>query len=391
MGGVAKSWALRKLPQAPGDKTLAIQQPDHETSYSTWSGTIEKGYGAGTVQLFRHGDAEVLYSRADQIRFVTHDGEPEEYTLVKTDGPNWLLLRNDPKAQGLEKPKYRSAKPQEIANAPKAFDALAAKLDGALAYGTFHKSVGGPVRLFSPRVSKRTGRQIEYTHKVPHLVKDLWGRDHGLDDTVVRGELLAVKGGKSQGHTTTSSILNTRNALEAREKQKTQGELRFFPFAVDRFKGQDTRGATFGQQLEMLQRVERATGWKSPKVAIKPAAKAKLFAQIQSGRHPMTDEGLVGWNLKTPGGGPTKVKFRPEAPEVEVRSIFGSKKPGFAGGFTYRGPQGAGRVGTGFTPRELKDMSQNPGDYVGRQAEVSYQRGGRRALRAPAFKRWHLG
>jgi len=98
MGGVAKSWALRKLPQAPGDKTLAIQQPDHDPGYSNFSGVIEKGYGAGTVQLFRHGDAEVLYSRPDQIRFVTHDGEPEEYTMVKTDGPNWLLLRVFPRS-----------------------------------------------------------------------------------------------------------------------------------------------------------------------------------------------------------------------------------------------------------------------------------------------------
>ena len=80
----AHSWALRKLPE-PGQKTLAVQQPTHTRSYMDWSGTIQKGYGAGSVNTYDRGNVKVISSSPDKIVFHGYKGnKAEEYALVRT-------------------------------------------------------------------------------------------------------------------------------------------------------------------------------------------------------------------------------------------------------------------------------------------------------------------
>lgn len=389
-GGDAHSWAVRKWPKNPGDKSLAILQPTHSVGYMTWSGTIPGGYGAGTVSLHRQGDAEIISSGPDKIKFVTYDGDPQEYTLIRMQGTQWLLLRNKPEAPSTKKPKLKSLKQSKVPEAPQIFDALSAKLDGAHAAIQFG-SKGSQVRVFSPRISKRTKSPIEYTHKIPGVLG--MKTPSSLTNTVVRGEVLAVKGRNSMGHTATASILNTKNVLDSRRKQRSIGKLKIFPFKVDVYKGKDVRNAPPQTQLSLLKQVTEHTGWKTPEIATSPTAKKKLFERIQSGAHPMTNEGVVGFNLDDESLNPVKIKFRKDT-DVIVRDIFPSRKSGLAGGFLYsmskNGPV-VGRVGTGFDHATLKDMRENPQNYIGQRATVLYQEGGKKSLRAPTFLRWHLG
>lgn len=64
INGVLKSWAIPKhrLPK-DGERLLAVPTEDHPMSYLEWSGTIEEGYGKGTVKLIAAGDCEISPGR----------------------------------------------------------------------------------------------------------------------------------------------------------------------------------------------------------------------------------------------------------------------------------------------------------------------------------------
>lgn len=95
--GHAHSWALRKWPE-PGEKRLAVMQSTHTIPYMDWKGTIEKGYGAGNVEIADRRKVKVHSASQDKIDFAT--GPAERYTLLRTvtrDGKAWLLLNRSPK------------------------------------------------------------------------------------------------------------------------------------------------------------------------------------------------------------------------------------------------------------------------------------------------------
>lgn len=84
----AYSWAVRYWPK-PGEKRLAIRQPDHTIPYMDWQGKIPTGYGAGTVKVKYRGQAAIQKSSPSKINFVVDSGK---FTLIKTKGDSWLLL-----------------------------------------------------------------------------------------------------------------------------------------------------------------------------------------------------------------------------------------------------------------------------------------------------------
>jgi hypothetical protein len=86
--GPAYSWAVRHWPE-PGEKRLAIRQPDHTRDYMRWEGDIPSGYGAGEVALKNYGKITVETSSPNKINFSTGD---ERYTLLKTKDNRWLII-----------------------------------------------------------------------------------------------------------------------------------------------------------------------------------------------------------------------------------------------------------------------------------------------------------
>lgn len=110
--GVLRSWALPKGPSlAPGEKRLAVEVEDHPLEYGGFEGVIPKGeYGGGTVMLWDAGSWKVKGKNdGNHVDFVL-DGEKLKgaWTLVRTrggrnkrgkPGKSWLLIKRSDKPQ----------------------------------------------------------------------------------------------------------------------------------------------------------------------------------------------------------------------------------------------------------------------------------------------------
>lgn len=97
--GVLKSWAVPKgLPEAAGDRRLAIAVEDHELSYIGFKGIIPEGeYGAGTVAIADTGTYETFVWEDDRIEVILHGTRfSGKFVLVrfkKAGDREWLIMK----------------------------------------------------------------------------------------------------------------------------------------------------------------------------------------------------------------------------------------------------------------------------------------------------------
>lgn len=104
IGGVLKSWAVPKgLSLNPNLKRLAIEVPDHSTSYIDFEGTIAEGrYGAGAVVVWDNGDYSTNVDAGEQLKngrlnFVLRGKKLRGgFSLVrmKDRKGQWLVMKN---------------------------------------------------------------------------------------------------------------------------------------------------------------------------------------------------------------------------------------------------------------------------------------------------------
>ncbi|WP_346795552.1 DNA ligase D [Halomonas sp. Bachu 37] len=101
--GVLRSWALPKGPSLePGEKRLAVHVEDHPLEYGDFEGVIpEKSYGGGTSMIWDRGEWQLNgKQKQDRIDF-TLDGEKLKgrWTLTRMHGSKekddkqWLLIK----------------------------------------------------------------------------------------------------------------------------------------------------------------------------------------------------------------------------------------------------------------------------------------------------------
>jgi hypothetical protein len=405
------SWAARKLPIESGQKTLAFQQPLHTGAYADFQGTIVSGYGAGTVKTHDRGKVIVTSVSPDKLKFaVIHKKAPETFVLLRQSGPpvnpktartartqggSWLLINTTP-TDAIKHNKVHYAK-VPAADVHKMFDAeylAQEKIDGAAA---FYQLFSDRIEALSYRPTTK-GRPIIHTYRVGGLTgvnipKHLVG-------TILRGELYGVRKGtdKAIPPQELGGILNASTLKALQKKQEQKVELRSAVFDILRYgkKKEIPLETPLAERMRLLQEVMPhlpKDKFHLPEAAETPAAQAKLWERISTGKHPLTHEGMVFWPKA--GGKPVKVKLYQDE-DVYVTSIFpgaGRLEGVGAGGFKYSlkpGGSEVGEVGTGFTEETRRQMFEHPEEFVGRVARIKAQEqfpSG--AYRAPAFIALH--
>ena len=396
-GDVARSWAVNRMP-SPGEQVLAKQQPDHTRAYMSFHGKIEKGYGSGQVAIQRAGQADVVEMNPHHIAYNVYEGKrAHEYALTQVgrDPRDWLL-RNRSTVHGkypipTDKPKYREEPYSADLTAKPG--TLLPKVDGG--HSITMLETGKRPRVFSYREGKR-GDVLEYTHKIPGMFAQKVPPGLVRGRVLVRGETFLQEGGRALGPNRTAALLNS-SIDKARRAQEGGAQLRVMPFDIMGDK------SPYPDRLKKLQEIARVLhGFVAPEAAHTPREKAKLIHAIQSGRHPLTSEGVVRFPPGHIGGeGAVKAKLVAEQ-DVLVHSVFPGKgrHEGRAGGFTYSreaGGKPVGRVGTGLSDREREWLWRHRDAVRGRVAKVTHDRQTRSgALYAPrvakgaGFLGWHL-
>lgn len=97
--GVLESWAVPKgVPQATGEKRLAIKTEDHPIEYANFEGEIPEGeYGAGQVKIWDKGFFEVNIWNDEMIEVVLSGKRISgRYVIIpfkKAGKNNWILLK----------------------------------------------------------------------------------------------------------------------------------------------------------------------------------------------------------------------------------------------------------------------------------------------------------
>lgn len=143
-------------------------------------------------------------------------------------------------------------------------------------------------------------------------------------------------------------------------------------FDVVKFKGKSVEDSPYSEKLKMLEEINRLV----PEITLPPFAytqqqKLKLKDDVKSGKHPLTNEGVVVYKLDQPT--PYKSKIT-EDYDVLITGVFsassGSKYQDNAIGGFIGSPEGSPRtqirIGGGLSDEIRRDAYTNPEKYIGR-------------------------
>jgi len=230
--GISFAIPKARMPRL-GENLLAVLVPDHIEEYFGFEGEIPNGQmGAGKVEIFASGEADVISCSDSKIVFELPDGPAVgRYVMINTPGAahHWLLRSFPSTVTVAVKPNVRLLGHRNDSYEDKAIrayqDGLAMeeKVDGACTGWTIDKE--GRIELTGPRTSRRTNGPIRYTPKLPTVVSHL--SRAGLILRSGTGELWHEKG---PNHV--AAVLNS-NPTRARLLQETYGPLKLKLFNLD--------------------------------------------------------------------------------------------------------------------------------------------------------------
>ena len=374
------SWALPKeLPEQPGKKHLAVEQPVHRFSYGDFQGVIPYGYGKGLVERKEKSPVLVVKNTPGHIIFTKGNRNDPLYHLVNTRGKNWISFMDDGRQPdaitGYKKEHFKSIPIDEASKLIAAGATASPKIDGAgsLAYLGPHG-----IRVYGIRPNAE-GRRPEYTDLIGGLRGARVPRE--LANTILRSEIYGERNGKVISANELAGMLNS-SPMNAARRRAEGVQLMLAALAVnkggrDQYDPAAVAAAVKKLNNPLIKGVEYAQGDRA----------MKLLDSVRKGTYPLTREGVV---VHQPGKRPLKAKFTDDY-DVVLRNVFkaDTQADNRAGGFEYSLPGSdriIGRVGTGFDHATLRDMLANPNSYIGRMARIkSQQQYPSGAFRAPSF------
>lgn len=368
--GVLVSWALPKnLPTDPKKNHLAVHVEDHPLEYGSFEGEIPKGeYGGGHVQIWDRGTYETVKWRDGEVIVDLHgDRATGRYALIRTDkqgDKNWLIhLMKTPDGTPTTAPKSpidtgavdtgpidtgtmdlrpMLAVPGDISGLPSTKWSFEGKWDG---FRVLVEVSGGEIRLRS-----RSGRDMtaEFPQFLP-LVQMLSEHDAVLD-----GELVALD---DQG-VPSFALMQDRGA---------DTDLRLLVFDVLQLDGRTLTAKPYRDRRRVLEALAPLVQTPDSRVEV-PAPLDGPPAAALSTSAARGLEGVVAKRLDSayhPGSRSHEWIKHKHWSDMEIviggwRAGRGSRAQTFGsllmgvpgdGGLRY-----VGRVGTGFTERQLAKL-----------------------------------
>jgi bifunctional non-homologous end joining protein LigD len=345
--GVLVSWAVPKnLPETTAVNHLAVQTEDHPLEYGGFEGTIPKGeYGAGKVVIWDAGtyDAEKFNVTGEKGEvIVTLHGQriSGRYALIQTNGNQWLAHRmKDQHVFDFDDLSPMLATHGSVAKLTASQWAFEAKWDG---YRLLVDADHGEVRLRS-----RSGRDL--TEEFPQL-RSL-AADLGDHHAVLDGEVVALD---ASGVPRFSEMQNRARA--------TRIEFRAFDLLY--LDGRSLLRAKYRDRRKLLETLGSAGGLNVPDLLSGDGAEALEYSRerqwegviakkrdstYQPGRRSASWVKDKYWNTQEVVIGGWR------AGEGGRTSGIGSLLIGIP---TADGLHFAGRVGTGFTERDLASLKK---------------------------------
>ena len=408
--GVLVSWALPKgVPTSKTKNHLAVQTEDHPMDYLDFEGTIPKGqYGAGTMSIWDRGSYECEKWIAGKEVIATLTGQDggglggtRRFALIHTGrgDDQWLIHLMDPLGakKGHVPPAAEAGTGQEADTTPAAESA--SKTEAAPASASAQSSPGGPAAPdpsdFRPMLASAgsaadlPGKDWQFELKWDGLRALIIGdaekirlvSRNGNDmtavypeltprscypeqDFIADGEIIAVgPSGRPDFGLLQSRMKLTHASDIARARSSTPVRLMLFDLLAEN--GRDLR------RLPLSRRRARLQAFFTPAecpVELSPLIDGEVRHILESAE----ELGLEGVMAKRTGGRYVgqrskswlKLKF-----ERTQEVVVGGWRPGKGGrgqsvGSLLLGvPDGSrlryvGRVGSGFTARELKELRE---------------------------------
>jgi bifunctional non-homologous end joining protein LigD len=236
--GVLVSWAVPKnLPETPSVNHLAVHTEDHPLEYLTFAGTIPKGeYGAGKMIVWDTGTYEAEKFRDNEVIMTLHGQRISgRYVLIQTEGDQWLAHR----MKDQESPTVKDLAPMlatlgSVDRLSRVEWAFEGKWDG---YRLLVDADYGDVRLIS-----RSGRDV--THEYPGLqsVADALSDHHAVLD----GEVVALD---ESGVPSFSEMQNRARATR----------IEFWAFDILQLDGRSLLRAKYRDRRRVLQALAAGT------------------------------------------------------------------------------------------------------------------------------------
>lgn len=341
--GVLVSWAVPKnLPTTPSVNHLAVQTEDHPLEYATFEGSIPKGeYGGGEVRVWDSGSYDTEKFLPDEVIVTLHGNRISgRYALIHTDGKNWLAHRTkeqpEPAPRDLSPMLATHGSVRRLTAKQWAFEG---KWDG---YRLLFDADHGAVTLRS-----RSGRDMTADYPgLQSVAADL--ADHRV---VLDGEVVALD---ESGVPSFGEMQNRARATR----------IEYWAFDLLYLDGRSLLNVKYRDRRKLLEILARGTSLVVPELIPGDGADALEFSQSQRW------EGVVAkkWDsVYRPGARSSawlkdKNWFTQEIVIGGWRRGEGGRSAGI--GALLMGIPGeagldfVGRVGTGFTEKELAALKQ---------------------------------
>src|SRR3954447_8400204 len=357
--GALASWAVPNgIPPEPKENRKAVRTEDHPLEYLDFAGEIPKGeYGAGTMKIWDHGTYECETWNEKKVTVVFHGERLHgRYALFRTgDESDWMIHRMDPPEEGREPmPEHVVPMMAKLSDLPQDDEhrAYEVKWDGvrAIAY------------MRPGRIVLESRNLNEITPQYPELSR--LTRDLGAHDAVLDGEIVAFDPEGRPSFERLQQRMHQTSDSVIRRRMKSH-PVTYMVFDLLYLDGHSVMDEPYTERRRILEALElQGDHWQTPTYSA-GNGQALLDATGKQGL-----EGLVAKRLDSRyepgkrGGAWLKVKntSRQELViggwvpgEGRRRDRIGALLVGFHedGDLRY-----AGKVGTGFTDKTLRELSE---------------------------------